>query len=350
MNREIRKRKKQFWAFCLALMFALVQTVPVDVHAETYTVTYIAESNSHTLGTDILKPGDSVCYVENFVQAGNLDVYYYDVDGTQLYHISVPEETTENIDTTRYLPVEGYYYIEDFSSNPIPEEQFMGWKVMEVYGSGDYLYRLKLQAAAYTQSSIAYELNGGTDPGNPSVYYEGKEEITLADTSKDNFSFDGWYTDGDFTQGPFTSVSTEWTGDVTLYAKFSPMEYNITYYNVDGATNENPASYKYGTGVTSFADASKEGYTFDGWYSDANYETPVESISMTQAGDVDLYAKFTADTYNITYDTDGGTNGAGNPTSYTYGTGVTSFADASKEGYTFDGWYSDADFTTKVTA
>ena len=63
-----------------------------------------------------------------------------------------------------------------------------------------------------------------------------------------------------------------------------------------------------------------------------------------------LYAKFTANNYNIFYELDGGSNGEGNPDSYTYGIGVASFADAEKEGHTFEGWYADAEFTTQITS
>ena len=44
-----------------------------------------------------------------------------------------------------------------------------------------------------------------------------------------------------------------------------------------------------------------------------------------------LYAKFTANNYNIFYELDGGSNGEGNPDSYTYGIGVASLADAEKK-------------------
>ena len=63
-----------------------------------------------------------------------------------------------------------------------------------------------------------------------------------------------------------------------------------------------------------------------------------------------LYAKFTANNYNIFYELDGGSNGEGNPDSYTYGIGVASLADAEKKGYTFEGWYADAEFTTQITS
>ena len=97
-----------------------------------------------------------------------------------------------------------------------------------------------------------------------------------------------------------------------------------------------------------FADASKTGYNFDGWYSDVAFTTRVTEISATDMGNKTLYAKFTSNSYTITYVLDGGTNDTTNPTGYTYGIGVT-LADASKTGYNFDGWYSDAAFTTRVT-
>ena len=102
----------------------------------------------------------------------------------------------------------------------------------------------------------------------------------------------GWYSDADFTT-PITSISERQIGKVTLYAKYAK-KYAITY-ELDGGTNakENPESYVMGTGVPSFADASKEGYTFDGWYSDSTFTTKVTGISATQTGDITLYAKFT---------------------------------------------------------
>ncbi|MGN0390802.1 MAG: InlB B-repeat-containing protein, partial [Wujia sp.] len=197
--------------------------------------------------------------------------------------------------------------------------------------------------------NITYDLDGGTNAaGNPLTYTYGIGVAQFLDAIKTGYTFGGWFDAGFTTQ--ITSITTGQVGAVSLYAKFTADTYTITYHNVDGATNTNPAAYTYDIGVTSFADASKTGYTFGGWYSDAALTTAVTSISATQTGAVDLYAKFTPITYNITYDLDGGTNAAGNPSAYTYGTGVPSLADASKSGYTFGGWYSDAALTTKVTS
>ena len=62
-----------------------------------------------------------------------------------------------------------------------------------------------------------------------------------------------------------------------------------------------------------------------------------------------MYAKFDEITYDITYTLDGGTNAANNPADYTVETATITLADASKEGHTFEGWYSEAAFTNQVT-
>jgi len=136
-----------------------------------------------------------------------------------------------------------------------------------------------------------------------------------------------------------------------LYAKYTVNSYSITY-NLAGGTNaaSNPNTYTYNTGIASFADPSKTGYTFNGWYDDASFTNRVTNISSSQIGDTTLYAKYTVNSYSITYNLAGGTNAASNPNTYTYNTGIASFADPSKEGYPFEGWYDDASFTNKVTA
>ena len=70
-------------------------------------------------------------------------------------------------------------------------------------------------------------------------------------------------------------------------------EFNIQY-NLDGGTNasSNPSSYRYGTGVASFATPTKAGYKFDGWYTDAGFTKKITSIAKDVRGDYTLYAKW----------------------------------------------------------
>ena len=193
--------------------------------------------------------------------------------------------------------------------------------------------------------NITYVTEGGVHT-NPATYTEGTE-LLLSAATKDGYTFEGWYKDIALTQ-KVTEISATETGDVTLYAKFTKIAETFTItYEADGGTHTNPATYTEGSLVV-LTDATKNGYTFDGWYSEAAFTTKVTMILSTQTGNVTLYAKFTKIivTSNITYVVDGGTHT--NPATYTEGTAVT-LSDATKDGYTFDGWYTDSAFTTKVT-
>lgn len=54
------------------------------------------------------------------------------------------------------------------------------------------------------------------------------------------------------------------------------------------------------------------------------------------------------DTYQIKYELDGGTNSKKNPTEYTSDSGVLKFEAPMRKHFTFEGWYLDSDFKTKI--
>ena len=196
---------------------------------------------------------------------------------------------------------------------------------------------------------ITYNLNGGTnDANNPADYTVETATITLAEASKDSYTFEGWYSEDVFTN-QVTEIATGSTKDVVLYAKFDAITYDITY-TLDGGTNDanNPADYTVETATITLEDASKDGYTFESWYSDAAFtaDNEVTEITTGSTEPKEFFAKFSdAITYDIAYTLDGGTNAANNPADYTVETATITLADATKDGYTFEGWYSDAAFT-----
>ena len=94
---------------------------------------------------------------------------------------------------------------------------------------------------------------------------------------------------------------------------------------------------------------TKEGHGIKGWYYDNNgtetkwnFDTDTVKCTMT------LKAKWELSTYSVTLQTDGGTIASGKEvTGYTYGTGAVlpTTNDITREGYRFDGWYADSNFS-----
>lgn len=94
---------------------------------------------------------------------------------------------------------------------------------------------------------------------------------------------------------------------------------------------------------------TNEGHSIEGWYYDNNgtetkwnFDTDTVKCTMT------LKAKWELSTYSVTLQTDGGTIASGKEvTGYTYGTGAVlpTTNDITREGYRFDGWYTDSSFS-----
>ena len=209
----------------------------------------------------------------------------------------------------------------------------------------------------YTISFYSGETLVGT------VATAGNEKIVLpAAPAKAGYTFGGWYTDKDVWKDRLTEDSfagRALTENLDVYARYirneepSAAEYTISFY-IDGALADIIRTSGNET-LDLPAAPGKDGYTFAGWFFDngtwRNELTADTYSEKPLTGDVSVYAFYEKteepvlpQEYTVFFDVDNGTPVAAVTTSR-----IEKQPQTTREGYTFEGWYADENFTEKVT-
>ncbi|WP_052344367.1 InlB B-repeat-containing protein [Bacillus ndiopicus] len=220
------------------------------------------------------------------------------------------------------------------------------------------------ETALYT---IIYDKNGATSGDVPTDAHEYVTDasVIIADNigqlRKAGFIFAGWNTNRDGSGVDYKAGDTFNMGvaNITLYAKWE-VAYHTLAFATNGGSVIASQSVAYQQKATEPATPTRTGYTFAGWYKDAqlteqwNFTTDVVTQNIT------LYAKWTAkpivtppvsggggSTPSITYTVQFQTNGGTAITAQTkdYNDKIVEPVPPTKEGYTFAGWYIDIALT-----
>lgn len=134
----------------------------------------------------------------------------------------------------------------------------------------------------------------------------------------------------------YGSISNEISLRADYYVKLT--------YELNGGTNaaENPDPIilTEESETITLADPAREGYTFAGWMLNGSVVTEIDPEKVTEDGVI--YAAWTANTYAIDYELDGGSfkGRLGGIPHFTSGMNVP-LRRAVRDGYTFAGWYLD---------
>ena len=201
---------------------------------------------------------------------------------------------------------------------------------------------------------IVFDNNSGTGSMNSvTASYGTSVSLPANQFTKEGYVFSGWSLtpNGGVIYNNLQSVINLTSKDndaVTLYAKWAPVTYQISYQLNGGNGATNPTSYNITSSTITLKNPTSTGYSFGGWYSDSRYQTRVTQITKGSVGNKTLYAKWTPVTYQISYQLNGG-NGVANPTRYNITSSTITLKNPTRKGYTFNGWYSDSNYQTKVT-
>ena len=169
--------------------------------------------------------------------------------------------------------------------------------------------------------------------------------------SKENHTFAGWY-NGD-EKFDFDADTTKAPNVLELVAKWDINQYTVQFVSDYGSFKDQTIEYGGTIDTDKLTIPTVEGFTFDGWYADEN-RTIEFDFTKPITGDTKVYAKWTANDYEVRFITEHGNA----PTSQNvpYNETATDPGKLTEEGYTFIGWYTDEtytkefDFTKPITS
>ena len=237
--------------------------------------------------------------------------------------------------------------------------------------------------------TVNFDKNSGTGGDASTTATYGSAMTTVTAPTRTGYTFDGYWdgetdNDGSGTQYYLANGTSarDWDKDVTaaqtLYAKWNAKQYTIELDREGAASGATSVTATFDAGtLAGWSAPSKTGYTFGGYWSGDNgtgtlvisttgvlqNSVTISSVAWTDGsghwvkdGGATVYAKWTANVYNITYKdqsdvaysgnkTDG--RPTGNPATHTYGS-ATALVNGVKDGYRFDGWFTDASCTVSA--
>ncbi len=198
---------------------------------------------------------------------------------------------------------------------------------------------------------------GGSAPVDSNQYASSATAVVLANPAQGGFSLSGnnlvgWTLNSGGTGQVYQAGNSLQLGSasVTLYAKWSKIQYTVTYYP-NGGTGSVPTdltTYTIGESVPIYGNTgplSRIGYSFAGWgYNSTETDQIFQSGQgyTVGANNVTFYAVWSANTYTVTYDSNGATGSPSKATdSYTTASTAITLATVgsmAKTGYNFAGW------------
>ena len=220
-----------------------------------------------------------------------------------------------------------------------PGYTFLGWSIRE---NETYLPITEIPSGSIgeielfaqfviNEYTISFDSTGGT-PVHAMTQEYMSSLVAPTHPTKKGYQFAGWYLSEDYlTPFVFDVMPKE---NITLYAKWVPNVYIVTFVYNNGQPDQVMANYA-GYPIPT---PTRPDYRFSGWYYDSQLTMP-HGDETFPTENTTLYAKW-LELYTISYVLDGGTNHPNHPTTVT-------LADAfelltpTKEGHSFLGWYLD---------
>lgn len=218
---------------------------------------------------------------------------------------------------------------------------------VEIYTAGSTTtYSDYITQCDNSKAMISYDYNGGNGTCTSGTVTKGDNYVICSEgPSRTGYTFNGW-SDGTNTYGTGETI-TNVQANITLTAQWQANIYTITFDANGGSVTPTTVDYTYDGAVVAMPTPTRDGFRFEGWYTEQTGGTKWEDVGNTNkpTSNITLYAHW-SELYSATFIANGQTfvmqtdkycSGdalqlpATDPDAGTYACA----------GYTFVGWASD---------
>ncbi len=207
-----------------------------------------------------------------------------------------------------------------------------------IEGDGSLVLKLYYDRDTFT---VSYDSNEGSSvEDTEGIRYDATFSAPTSPT-KANYILSGWYKESSLTNEWDFSTDTV-TEDITLYALWVPNKSTVSFDSNDGSSVSDITDVVYNTSISAPTAPTKTGYSFSGWYKESSLTTQWDFPTDTVTEDITLYAKWTANSYTVSFDKRSGSGGT-TSVSATYDTSMPAATAPTRTNYTFSGYYDEVD-------
>ena len=194
---------------------------------------------------------------------------------------------------------------------------------------------------------ITYNDQGGSGESGGAASYTSGSSFVLPTSApvQSGYSFLGWYlasSGGSVLGANYTPLTP--FGDITIYAQWSAGSNNVIYDD-QGGSGQSGGATNYISGnnfILPTTPPTQAGYVFLGWFltSSGGSVLGANYTPLTPFGNITIYAQWSANSYGVTYNDQGGSGESGGAATYTSGSSfVLPTTPPTRAGYTFIGWF-----------
>ncbi len=238
----------------------------------------------------------------------------------------------------------GYY--SEVNGNGVQYYNYDGKAIKKYDKASNLTLYAKWSAKEYT---VTLDAAGGTGSGTVTAEYD-SDMPPIAKPTKKGYTFLGYFTQQNgggekyYNADGASAKRYDKTDGLTLYADWSANTYTVTFDKQSGSGGEESTDAVYDSKMPSVTPPERTGYTFGGYFENTDGGGAQYYYANGEAArsyDVDsactLYAKWTANTYDIVLNAQGGSGGSA--VTAVFDSAMPAITAPDKPGYLFGGYF-----------